>query len=152
MKRTSFITGILLVSLSSLGQVIPINEPDHNKPKLFQGLPDHIPVSTYTLNSLFNFLPGQAISINLSGGSVFQFEGEMVSVTNKYGNTIRSVIFHSSNYNGARLTLSRFTGENGTINYRGRILSLQHGDVYELQNQNGIYRLLKRNLYDLVNE
>ncbi len=152
MKRISLITSILLVSISSFCQVIPINEPDHNKPKLFQGLPDNIPVSVYTLNSLFNFLPGQAIHINLSGTPLFQFEGEMVSITSKYGNSIQSVIFFSSNYTGARLTLSRFTDENGIIHYRGRILCLQNSDVYELQYLTGTYILLKRNLYDLVNE
>ena len=83
---------------------------------------------------------------------IFQFEGEMVSITSKYGNSIQSVIFFSSNYTGARLTLSRFTDENGIIHYRGRILCLQNSDVYELQYLTGTYILLKRNLYDLVNE
>lgn len=145
-------TTILLLNFSSFNQVIPINEPDYNKPKLFQGIPDNIAVSPLMLNSLFEFLPGQKISINFSKNDLFQFEGEMVSVTSKYGNKIRSVIFSSSNYKGARLTISRYTDESGTIVYRGRILSLQNSDVYELQNHNGIYTLLKKKLYDLVNE
>ena len=146
---------ITLYSLCSAAQKndgIPVNEPDLNKPKLFQGLPDNISVSTGNLNSLFGIQAGRPVNINLSDVSSFQFEGEIVSTASKYGNSIQSVVIRSTNYSGAKFTISKVTGENGVITYRGRIISLQHGDLYELQNLDGKYALVKRNLYDLVNE
>jgi hypothetical protein len=147
-----FTAGFVFFWITSFSQIIPINEPDYNKPKLFQGLPYTISVSLSNLNSLFDFQPGQPVSINLSDVSSFRFEGAIISNTGKYGNRIRSVVIGSSNYSGASLTISKVTAENGDVIYRGRILSLQHGDLYDLQNLNGRYTLIKKNLYDLVNE
>ena len=146
------ITFCSLFAAAQKNDGIPINEPDYNKPKLFQGLPDNIPVSIDNLNSLFGIQIGRPVRVNLSTSSSFQLEGEIVSTASKYNNSIQSVVIRSTNYNGARLTISKITDENGVLIYRGRIISLQHGDSYELQNLNGSYTLVKRNLYDLVNE
>ena len=146
---------VTLYSLCSSAQtpgVIPVNEPDYNKPKLFQGMPDNISVSTVNLNSLFNTQVGFTVNVNLSDVSSFQFQGEVVSAVSKYSNSIQSVIIRSTNYNGAKLTITKVTDENGAAVFRGRILSLQHGDLYELQYADGRYALVKRNLHDLVNE
>lgn len=146
---------VTLYSLCSAAQVnpaIPVNEPDYNKPKLFQGQPDNIPVSLENLNSLFGKEVGFSVSINLADASTFQFDGQVVSAASKYNNSIQSVVVRSSNFNGARLTISKVKEDNGTVVYRGRILSLQHGDLYELQIISGKYTLVKRNLYDLINE
>jgi hypothetical protein len=154
-RTTAICVCISVYSLCAAAQnnnPIPVNEPDLNKPKLFQGMPDNIPVSLDNLNGLINGQPGLAISLSLSATAPLHFEGEVVSAASKYGNSIRSVVIRSTNFNGARFTISKITGEDGTTLYRGRILSLQHGDLYELQNKNGNYSLVKKNFYDLVNE
>ena len=146
---------VTLYSLCSAAQAnnaIPINEPDLNKPKLFQGQPDNIPVSMDNLNSLFGKQVGFTVSVNLADASTFQFNGEVVSTATKYNNTMQSVVIRSSNFNGARFAVSKITDETGATIYRGRIISMQHGDLYELQQVNGKYMLVKRNFYDLVNE
>lgn len=78
-------------------------------------------------------------------------EGSIISSTLKYNN-IRSVIVRSSNFNGATLTLSSSTQTNGTVKLTGRLLSMQHGDLYELQRVNEQYFLIKKNFYDVINE
>ncbi|MEO7922681.1 MAG: hypothetical protein ABIR30_03325 [Chitinophagaceae bacterium] len=130
---------------------VPVNEPNYNKPKLFQGQPDLIQLSTENLNNLFTKQVGQPVRVQQAGIS-FQFDGEIISTVSKYNNSLQSVVVRSTNFNGARLTISKLTDENGNTLYRGRIISLQHGDLYELQNNNGSYELVKRNFYDLVNE
>ena len=141
-------------SLCSSAQTekIPLNEPNYNKPKLFQNLPDNIPVSMDNITNLFGSPTGRSVSLNLSDRSPFQFEGDVVSSVSKYENTIQSVVIRSTNYNGARLTISRLTDANGNVSYTGRIISMQHGDLYELKKVNDEYMLVKRNFYDLINE
>jgi hypothetical protein len=130
----------------------PVNEPDYNKPKLFDGLPEKIRLSADDLNGLFSTALGRAATLQLSDDTRFRFEGEVVSSANQAGNSTQSLVIRSTNFNGATFTISKTTGANGTVSYRGRIISFKHGDLYELQSQNGQYMLVKRNYYDLVNE
>lgn len=144
----------MLFSLCSFAQneKDPINEPDYKKPKLFSNLPDRIPVSIEKINSLLNAPVGNSTSLKVAEGSALQFDGEVISKATKYENRIQSVVIRSTNFNGARLTISRTTKEDGSIAYTGRIISFQHGDLYELQSLNGQLTLVKKNFYDLVNE
>jgi hypothetical protein len=143
-----------MLSLCSAAQTnkVPINEPNYNKPKLFQGQPDNIPVNLDNLNSLFGKQVGLPVSVNLAEATTFQFDGQVISTASKYDNTVQSVVLRCSNFNGAQFTISKVIDENGATVYRGRIISLQHGDLYELQQNNGKYALVKRNFYDLINE
>jgi hypothetical protein len=147
-------TCILFCSLCSFAQhqPIPLNEPDYNKPKLFQHLPDNISVNLAVLIGLLNSPLGQSVNINLSDNSSFLFQGKVISFASKYDNKIQTVVLRSTNYNGASLTFSRITRSNGTITYTGRLLSFQHGDLYELKEQGAGMVLMKKNFYDLVNE
>ena len=142
----------LCSSAQKQDQSIPFNKPNYNKPKLFINLPDSISISVDNLNSLFNTQLGRASSLNLSDNSTFRFEGQVMSTSSKYGNTIKSVVIRSTNYNGATLTISKTMNADGTISYSGRIISFQSGDLFELQNKDGHLTLVKRNFYDLVNE
>lgn len=146
--------GIALCSLGSFAQEnkAPVNEPDLNKPKLFTGLPERVQLSTDEISNLFGNPLGRATTLRLTEDSRFQFEGEVISSASKYDNKLQSVVIRSTNFNGARLTISRVVGSDGIVKYRGRIISFTHGDVYELENQNGQYILVKKNYYDLVNE
>jgi hypothetical protein len=134
------------------GQSIPINEPNLNKPKLFQNLPDFIPVDMDNLNALLGSATGRTISTNLSVDQPVQFQGKVISTSEKYENSIISVVIRSSNFQGAQLTVSKIFNTDGTIKYTGRLMSFQHGDLYELQTRDNRLYLVKRNFYDLVNE
>jgi len=129
---------------------IPINEPDLNKPKLFAGLPDKIPVDISSLQSLLNVENGKEVSLKLGQNTLNKFNGKVISKVNT--ENVHSVVIRSGNFNGATFTLSSSTQPNGTVKFTGRIISFQHGDLYELQNQNDQYILIKKNFYDLVNE
>ena len=144
----------MLFSLCSFAQneKDPVNKPDYKKPKLFSNLPDKIPVSIDKINALLSTPVGNAMSLKVAEGSALEFNGEIVSRASKYENSIQSVVIRSTNFNGASFTISKITKADGTVSYSGRIISFQHGDLYELQNQNGQFVLVKRNFYDLVNE
>jgi hypothetical protein len=129
---------------------VPLNEPNPNKPKLFSSLPDNIPVNITGFDYLFELEAGSDVILPVS--SAFRIQGQIVSTASKYENSIRSIVVRSSNYNGARVTISKLSNEDGTIRYTGRIVSVEHGDLYELQNKNGQYSFVKRNFYELMNE
>ena len=135
----------LFISVSVSAQTpVPVNEQDQKKPKLFTEL------ITTVLQTLINTETGKAVSFRFGANASKSFTGQVVSKTEDQ--SIRSVVIRSGNYNGATLTLSSSTQPNGTVKFTGRIISFQHGDLYELQNQNDQYILVKKNFYDLINE
>ena len=139
-------------AVAQSGDFVPINEPSYNKSKLFQNLPDNIPVNMDNISSLFVAQVGRMVSLDLSSDQAFRFDGEIVSIVSKYENKIQSVIVRSTNYNEARLIISKITDVKGSISYTGRILSMQHGDLFELKNINSQLVLEKRKFNDLVSE
>lgn len=144
---------ILLCSIVAAQDRIPLNEPDLNRPKLFNDLPDQIPV---TANDLKNFITtnketGKQVQLNASDNKT-GFSGKIVSHTSKYQNTMNSVVVRLNNFNEATLTLSSSTQPDGTVLYTGRIISFKSGDLYILQKKDEQYILIKRNYYELINE
>jgi hypothetical protein len=133
-------------------QQLPVSKPDYNKPKLFNSLPENISVDISNLSSLLNTPVGNAVSIDLGSDTPFKFEGRVVSAASKFENTIQSIVIRSTNFPGARLTFSKINNSDGSFSYTGRIMSFQHDDLFELQNQNGHFALIKRKFNDLVNE
>ncbi|MBK5272776.1 MAG: hypothetical protein JJE22_17390 [Bacteroidia bacterium] len=153
--RTSLLyAGIAFCSLSASAQIQTVRgkNPDFTKLILFQNLPEKTSVNINNLNVLLNTAVGKAVSINLSDKSQFQFEGQVVSASNNGEDNVQSMIIRSTNYDGARFTLSRIINADGAISYSGRILSFHHDDLLELKKQDGHYVLVKRKYNDLVNE
>lgn len=130
---------------------VPINEPDYNRPKLFAALPDRIPVNTATISNLFTTSIGQAATVSLSADNQQRFSGQVIS-TGAKSQGVQTVVIRSTNFAGATFSLSRTTNTDGSVAFRGRIISFKHGDFYDLVNENGNYVLVKKNFYDLVNE
>ncbi|MDZ4795629.1 MAG: hypothetical protein SGI83_15230 [Bacteroidota bacterium] len=155
LRTIAVCVSILFYNLNGMAQTtgtIPINEPDYNKPKLFSNLPDKIPVSIDQLNSLFSSAIGSQVSVDVPSQPSVQFNGELVSTVSKYGNSLQSVIIRSTNYNGARFTVSKITDAEGKISYAGRIISFQHGDLFELKKLDTEWVLVKKDYHELVNE
>ena len=113
---------ITLCSLCTIAQNQGLrgNGPDGFKPKLFQNLPEKISINPDNLNNLLNTPVGHTVSINLSDNSRFQFEGQVISVSNHEESNIQTVVIRSTNFGGARLTLSKISNPDGTISYSGR--------------------------------
>lgn len=155
LRTLAVCVSVLLYNLNGMAQTtaaIPINEPDYNKPKLFSNLPDKIPVSIDELSNLFAAVIGSQVSVSVPGPANAQFNGEVVSAVSKYGNSMKSVVIRSSNYNGARFTVSKITAADGKVSYTGRIISFQHGDLFELKKQDNDWVLEKKDFHQLVNE
>ncbi len=131
---------------------VPLNEPDYNKPLLFTDLPDKIPVEASYLKSLLNNEEGKDVQVRLAGKQKTEFfNGRVVSVATRNSKN-SSVVLRSANYNGASLTVTEVVNPDGSTAFIGRIISFQHGDLFELQSENGQYYFIKRKFYDLINE
>lgn len=147
---------ITLCSLFSAAQNqnFVLNEPDHNKPRIFDNLPEVIPVSIDNLNSLINSKPGESINTAFSTDvRSIPFEGNVLSAVSKYDDKVQTVMIKSSNYIGATLYISKVITEDGTIKYNGRLMgSFQNGDIYVLRQKEGVLEFTKKNFYDVINE
>jgi hypothetical protein len=140
---------ILLCNVAASAQTDPpINQPDLNKPKLFNDLPDRIDCNLTNLVKLFDLQLGETATISLTAN--FSLIGTVVSTANNE-NAV-SVVIRSTNRPGARMTFTKVTNADNTIKYIGRIMSLQHGDTYQIIAENNHYYFQKKGLYDLVNE
>jgi hypothetical protein len=129
-------------------QKIPLNEPDHNKPKLFNHLPQKMNLKLSEVESVFNYSVGTAIKLRVTDNLLFQ--GTVVSKSEDA--TVKSIVVKSSELQGAIFTFSRTTKEDGSFNYVGRIMSRNNGDAYEIKTENGQYILQKKNLHELIAE
>lgn len=157
MKNRSFIAlcvSVLLfnVPLLAQNQNVPLNEPDYNKPLLFRSFPDSIPVNIASFDRAVSFSQGEDVSVNVSDNVQFVFQGKVMSIASKYGNSIQSVVIKSNVYDGAGLTISKVTDSNGNVSFTGRIVSMKSGDLYELVKTDSGYFIVKRKFYDLINE
>ena len=132
----------------------PISKSDHNKPSLFAGFPDKIPVDVNELKSVFSSeaAKGYHVAIKFADKKLPGFKGEIVSTASKYNNSIKSVVIRSTQFNGATLTLSSSTTTDGAASYSGRIISFQHDDLYVLQKETDKYFLIKKKYDELINE
>jgi hypothetical protein len=130
-----------------------LNEPDKNKPRLFDNLPEIIPISIDNLNILLNSKTGATISTDLSTDSKSaHFEGTVVSSVSKYDDKVQTVLIKSANYNDASLYISKVITQEGNVKYNGRLMSFKYGDAYVLQKKDGAFMLVKKNFYEVVNE
>lgn len=145
---------LLLCSLHTLAQEkIPVNEPDYNKPRLFNNLPASISIDSKSLASLLtdDVVVGSEVTLQVNNLQT-PFTGKVVSATSKYENKVKSVIIRLNKFNGATLTLSSSTNPDGTASFVGRIVSFQHGDAYELQRKGEQYILTKKTFNEMVTE
>ncbi len=143
------LTVVLLIKLSTPGhtQVVPVNEPREDLPKLFSAVPDSVPVNIETLTSLFDKQHGNSITI-LANGSPF-LEGTIMSQATKFSNAIRTVTIKLSFAEKALFVFSKITLPSGNTSYRGHINGKQTGDCFELVSENGRYYFTKKSIHRL---
>lgn len=141
-----FCTGINVSAQNKL----PVREADNNKPALFKNLPSRINCRISNMESLLEFPVGKKVSVQLTDEILFQ--GILSSVSSRENNGLKSVVIKSSNIQGAALTFSKITNDDGSHYFSGRMMSFQHDDVYEITNEKGQYAFVKKKFNDLVNE
>ena len=111
------------------------------KPKQFNTFPNTINCSEQELAKVFNAAPGQQISLSFSNN--FIFSGFVKSNIAKYSN-LRSAVISSPDYANTVFSISKITGDDGTLSYVGRIINKDYFDGYELKkNTAGNYQLIK---------
>jgi len=158
MKNLCNVLACVCITLFSLGASAQTNksvynEPDQKKPLLFAGLPERIPVSIEEINGLFKSDRGEVVSLNSADARVpARIEGELVYKASEYNNRIQNIAIRSTNFNGARFTISKYEDEHGVVTYSGRIISFKHGDAYELKTESGKLVLVKKKIQSLVTE
>lgn len=128
----------------------PVNEPDYNKPKLFTDLPDKITFDPSQVENVFTLRVGASAKVLPMTDALFV--GNVVSTSDARDRSSKTVVIKLTNRPGATLTLSKIVNADGTTTYRGRIISRTNGDAFELTKENGQYFLIKKSLYDLMNE
>lgn len=130
---------------------VPLNEPNYNKPRMFNTMPARIEITPEKMQQLIATPNGQNANIpfNTQGGAI---DGDVISAVSKYNNAIQSVVIRCAAFDGARLTLSKVTLPDGSTKFTGRIISLSHGDLYQLVQEDAGWVLVKKNFYDLINK
>jgi hypothetical protein len=129
-----------------------INEPDYNKPKLFADLPQKMNLTISDMESLFDLPVGTPVMAKLTKN--FPFKGTIVSRSGDTASTVRSVVIKSTTNTrlSAVLTFTKIRKEDGNYVYRGRIISRESSDAYEIVKENDAYVLQKKNYYEMVRE
>ena len=153
LKIAAFSVCITFCSVCAIAQNIQnrsvsVNEPDYNKPKLFGDLPERINFDPTVLSALLNTQVGQSINLAVTPG--FSISGQVVSKADDQNST--SVVVRLTNRPGARLIFTKLTDPNNSVKYIGRIISLKHGDSYEIISENDQYYLKKKGIYELMTE
>jgi hypothetical protein len=149
---------VCLISLLTAAQLhaqkneYPVNEPDYNKPKQFQNFTQKIAIPADVLSSVFTIPVGRQTGADSSSASSFPFAGQLISTVSKYENRIISAVIRLNNFPDTYFTVSKITGENGSISYTGQVICKGKGDAYVLQQENGLFSLTKKNYPDLVVE
>jgi hypothetical protein len=152
LKASVLTVCILLTGLCSFaqGEKAPVTEPDYNKPKLFNDLPQRININPANYLFLLQSHSGQTVTIPVQTG--ISFQGLVVSTSDGSDPAVKSVVIKLLSRQDARLVFTQITQADNSIKYIGRIFSLNHGDSFEIAYENGQYYFSKKGLYDLFNE
>lgn len=127
---------------------IRLNEPDYNKPKLFADLPERLPLEFSSMETLLKLPIGA--TVNTRATERLPFNGTVVSKAED--KDVQSVVVRLANRYGATLTFSKTRLSDGSFRYTGRIISLKHGDAYDVVPEGNGLMLKKKGLYDMFSE
>jgi hypothetical protein len=135
---------------SSFAQHAPaFTDPNYNKPKLFSDLPEKLNLDIPQLENLF--LQAESKHVKFFIGE-FNFQGNVVSKSNPADKKVQSIIIKSTNRMGAAFTFTKIINEDGSIAFKGRILSRDHSDAYDMQKENDQYFFIKKHQLEILNE
>jgi hypothetical protein len=104
------------------------------------------------MESLFDLSVGAPVMAKLTKS--FYLKGTIVSKSGSAESSVRSVVIKSTTNTrqGAVLTFTKIRKDDGSYTYRGRIISRESIDAYEIVKENGQYVLQKKNYYEMIAE
>jgi len=118
--------------------------------RLFDAIPEQIQFQNKLIEGIFDYNPGTAVNIKFSEN--FQLTGIIKSNQKIYDN-LQTIVIESSNYNKAKLFISKILDEDKSIKYVGRIISRASQDGFEIKGSNAGYSSLKKiSLQDMIVE
>lgn len=121
-----------------------------NAQKLFDAIPEKIQFEKKIIEGVFNMNAGSAVDIRFSQN--FRITGIIKSNQKIYDN-LQTVVIESTNYNKAKLFISKTIDEDKSIRFVGRIISRASQDGFEIKTDvAGIGSLKKINLKDMIVE
>ena len=118
--------------------------------KLFDAIPEKIQFENKLIEGVFNMNAGTAVDIKFS--SNFRITG-IVKSNQKVYNNLQTVVIESTNYNKAKLFISKTIDEDKSIKFVGRIISRASEDGFEIKTDlAGNGSLKKINLKEMIVE
>ena len=121
-----------------------------NSQKLFDAIPEKIQFEKKLIEGVFNMNAGSAVDIRFSQN--FRITGIIKSNQKIYDN-LQTVVIESTNYNKAKLFISKTIDEDKSIKFVGRIISRASQDGFEIKTDvSGIGSLKKINLKEMIVE
>lgn len=140
---------IFCCTRSQAQTAIPLPATAQNKPALFADLPIQLNITAAQLDALLQLSQGAAVNINIDGR--FPFTGTVVSKS-KEGEPYQTIVIRSTNRQGAAFSITSTQTDDGSHRYRGRIISRQHADSFEVVRRDQQYFLIKRSADELITE
>lgn len=151
LKTAALCVLLSLCYASVSAQVNALTSQSHlQKRKMFSDLPQRMALNDLSFTSLLQKEVGEKISFQVASG--FMFQGVVVSKSDARDIHSKTVVIKSTNRQGAALTLTGISKNDGTYSYSGRMLSMKHSDAYEIVEAGGQYAFEKKSLNDLVSE
>ena len=150
--KTSLLAIILIISLlqATAQSTPPLNQPNYNKTKIFNDLPEKFKVNLNNLENLFNLPVGTAI--NTTAAPSFPLIGIIMSKSNPTDQQVKSVVIKTSTRQNAIFTFTRLTAIDGSVKYIGRMMGQQAGDALQIIREGDHYVFRKQGFYELLNE
>jgi hypothetical protein len=153
MKTFKFITVGVLFTLSyfyssAQQERIPVNQPNYNQPRLFEDVPQKVDLRITDMETLFDYPVGSSVSAKFSKG--FYLQGTVVSKSDDA--SVKYLVIKSVNRRDAVFTFTKIINKDGSFTYKGRILSKNNSDAFEVVKENGQYFLQKKNYNEMVTE
>jgi len=133
----------LLTALNANCQqaVLPLNQHPPEKALLFNQLPEKISCQENALQNIFSASLNNNLSVSLS--PQLKIEGTVLAKVAVTPDQL-SINIRCTNFQNALLNISRITKADGSFSYIGRMVSLQHGDVLLLWEQDGQYTFIRQ--------
>ena len=133
-----------------LGTLVVFATSQANAQRLFDAVPENAAFQSKVIESVFALNPGSAVDLKLAQG--FRVMGVVKSNQKVYDN-LQTVVIESSNFNNAKLFISKTVDNNNQVKYVGRMLGRGYQDGIELKSDNAGNNTIKKiNLKEMIVE
>lgn len=117
--------------------------------KLFDAVPEHVQFQNKLIEDIFLMNVGTSVEIKFSQN--FRITG-IIKTNKKVYENLQTVVIECTNYNNAKLFVSKSIDTDKSIKYVGRIISRTSQDGFEIKSDIASSSLKKINLKDMIVE